>query len=255
MREWQVRLVCSLHVPHHPVIVDDNVARTGSSGRRRILSVELTRRVWRPVVDRVTDVVCSSSSSSSCSNTQWKFDVNRKNEIRRVHRPVSNDSGDDVIGRGRGEEMTVIKSDGSHRRRAVRRGSYSPHQWLPPPLPLRCWSVFSQPRHAIPTLQFAYQRICSNSISVGRETFCCTKIILSDNRLSKSVFSLVPRLSTWRYPQLLPSAGACSKYLSIAGTRRPQMSAPALSSKLAAAAAHRRDRQTNGQTDGHPTVT
>ena len=39
---------------------------------------------------------------------------------------------------------------------------------------------------------------------------------------NKSVLSLVPRLSTRRYPHLLLSAGACSKYRSIAGTLCPQ---------------------------------
>jgi len=68
------------------------------------------------------------------------------------------------------------------------------------------------------------------------------------------VLSLVPRLSTWRYPHLLLSAGACSRCRSTAGTRRPQLpidiccrrSAANLSH--AAAAVDRRDRQADGRT-------
>jgi len=100
--------VCS-QVPHHPVIVGDNVARTESSRR---MSVEFTGRVGRPVVDRVTDVVAIS--------------------VEVVVVPgggVDDGSGSGGGGGGSGRrEVKTIMADGSHRRRAGHRGSCSPHQ-------------------------------------------------------------------------------------------------------------------------------
>ena len=66
---------------------------------------------------------------------------------------------------------------------------------------------------------------------------------LSTANYHKSVLSLVPRLSTRRYPHLLLSAGACSRYRSIAGTLRPQLSIDLLP------AARRCCCRSTGQTD------
>ena len=75
-------------------------------------------------------------------------------------------------------------------------------------------------------------------------------------RAHNSVLSLVPRLSTWRYPQ--PQLGRLqlsvdSRYAAPAAVDRYLLPAPELSSKpdALAAAVDRRDRQTDGQ----PTVT